>query len=184
MVLLATCTALAAYLVHLKRLSDLQQQRLGRFTPVPAPPEAGTGLATLVMADDRCGRLYGHDTGLPTGDAGDRIREELRALFAFYESPESRHAFGRSADVRTVYVLDGDRVVIDANAALADSHPNDAQIEAMTVESIVRTVVANHPSIKRVKILIDGHERATLAGHVSLRDFFVASSQFKVRGPQ
>ena len=60
-------------------------------------------------------------------------------------------------------------------AAFADSHPSGVLVEELTIASIVDTLNANDPQITRVKILVDGKERETLAGHADLRRFYLAS---------
>jgi len=37
---------------------------------------------------------------------------------------------------------------------------------------LIHTVSANTPGILRVKILVDGKERDTLAGHADISDFY------------
>jgi hypothetical protein len=185
LVLLAACIALAGYLVHLKRLSDQRQQRLAQVSPIEAPPQANTRTATLIVADDSSGKLVPRKAELAAGsDVGEQIRSELRALFTIYRAPDSPHGFSKEADIRDVYVLGSDAVVIDTNAAFAAAYPNNARREELTIESMVRTIAANHPEIRRVKMLVDGRERDTMAGNVSLREFFVASPQFTVRSSQ
>ncbi len=45
-------------------------------------------------------------------------------------------------------------------------------VEELTVASLIHTVSANTPGILRVKILVDGKERDTLAGHADISDFY------------
>jgi hypothetical protein len=44
--------------------------------------------------------------------------------------------------------------------------------EALTVDSMVATLAANVPGITKVKILIEGQERETLAGHADLMSVY------------
>ena len=44
--------------------------------------------------------------------------------------------------------------------------------EELTLTSLIHTVSANIPGILKVKILVDGKERETLAGHADLSDFY------------
>jgi spore germination protein GerM len=44
--------------------------------------------------------------------------------------------------------------------------------EELTIASIVSTLTANDPQVRRVKILIEGKERETLAGHADLTRFY------------
>ena len=66
--------------------------------------------------------------------------------------------------------------VVDTNAAFADAHPSGGLAEELTITSIVATLNANDPKINRVKIIVDGAERDTLAGHADLRRFYLASN--------
>jgi hypothetical protein len=44
------------------------------------------------------------------------------------------------------------------------------------VASLIQTLSANLPGILRVKILVEGKERQTLAGHADLSNFFDVSA--------
>jgi hypothetical protein len=44
--------------------------------------------------------------------------------------------------------------------------------EELTVASLIQTLSANLPGILRVKILVEGKQRETLAGHADLSSFF------------
>jgi spore germination protein GerM len=58
---------------------------------------------------------------------------------------------------------------VDLTATLKDAHPGGIQSEQMTIFSIVNSLILNIPEINAVKILIDGRESTTLAGHIDLR---------------
>jgi hypothetical protein len=45
-------------------------------------------------------------------------------------------------------------------------------VEELTVFSLVQTLAANLPGVAQVKILVNGQERETLAGHADLADFY------------
>ena len=66
--------------------------------------------------------------------------------------------------------------VIDTNAAFADNHRSGVLVEELTVASLVETLSANIPGITRVRILVDGKSRDTLAGHADLSDFYDVNS--------
>jgi hypothetical protein len=44
--------------------------------------------------------------------------------------------------------------------------------EELTIVSMVQTLAANIPKLTRVKFLVDGKERDTLAGHADLKGFY------------
>jgi len=46
----------------------------------------------------------------------------------------------------------------------------------MTVTSLIETLSANLPGIARVKFIVDGKERETLAGHADLMSFYEVSA--------
>jgi hypothetical protein len=66
--------------------------------------------------------------------------------------------------------------VIDVNAAMADGHRSGILAEDLTVASLVQTIAANIPGILKVKLLVEGKQRDTLAGHADLSNFFDVSA--------
>jgi spore germination protein GerM len=80
------------------------------------------------------------------------------------------------SELRAVYLVDPGLAIIDFNSAFANGHRSGVLEEELTVTSIIQTLTANIPGIQRVKILVDGHDRETLAGHADLSDFFDASA--------
>ena len=62
--------------------------------------------------------------------------------------------------------------VIDLNSAFADTHRSGVLVEDLTIASLIHTISGNTPGILKVKILVDGKERDTLAGHADLSSFY------------
>ena len=177
-VLAIIALGLACYALHLKRkvARDEQvaaQQQLALAPPANGPPTS----VTLYVASDSDGTLRRTQVNvtLPP-ERTERDRAVLRALFGQYLQSSSPHPIGAGADVRDVYLLGDDTAIVDANAAFADAHPSGVLAEALTVASIVVTLNANDTKIQRVKILVNGQERETLAGHADLRRFYEASN--------
>jgi hypothetical protein len=108
-----------------------------------------------------------------------RAEELLRALLSIYLDKTSPHILGAGADVRSVYLVDPGVAVIDVNSAFADTHRSGVLVEQLTVASLIQTISVNTPNLLRVKILVDGKERETLAGHADLSSYYdvVAVSQ-------
>jgi spore germination protein GerM len=79
---------------------------------------------------------------------------------------------GSGADVRSVFLVDPGVAIIDLNSAFADTHRSGILVEELTVASLIHTISANTPGILKVKILVDGKERETLAGHADLSAFY------------
>lgn len=59
-------------------------------------------------------------------------------------------------------------IYLDFNSALSDNHPGGVLPELATIYAIVNSLTYNLEEIARVKILIGGVEKETLAGHCLL----------------
>jgi len=70
--------------------------------------------------------------------------------------------------LRAFYVDRNKTAYVDLSNAVQKNHPGGSRSELMTIYSVVNSLVLNIPSIERVKILIDGREAETLAGHIDL----------------
>ena len=67
-----------------------------------------------------------------------------------------------------VFVSDDGTAYLDFTSALSDNHPGGVLPELATIYSIVNSVAYNLEEVERVKILIGGIEKETLAGHCLL----------------
>ncbi|NLM98286.1 MAG: GerMN domain-containing protein [Halanaerobiaceae bacterium] len=63
--------------------------------------------------------------------------------------------------------IEGNRAILNFNRALVDNHWGGSTGEILTVYSIVNTIT-QFPEIETVRILIEGKEIETLAGHLDL----------------
>ena len=75
----------------------------------------------------------------------------------------------KNTKIRAIYVTQEGICYVDLNATIAEQHPGGIKSELLTVYSIVNSVVLNVPEVKAVKILINGSESMTLAGHINLQ---------------
>ena len=62
----------------------------------------------------------------------------------------------------------GQLAVINLRSAWCDAHPSGITVETLTIDSILGTLHAAMPQITRVRFLVDGQQRSTLAGNVEL----------------
>ena len=53
---------------------------------------------------------------------------------------------------------------------LRTDHPGGSEAELVTLKCLVSTVGSNFPGVDAVRLLIEGEEAVTLAGHADLRD--------------
>ncbi|MCG6911141.1 MAG: GerMN domain-containing protein [Deltaproteobacteria bacterium] len=77
--------------------------------------------------------------------------------------------------LRAFHLLENGTAYVDLSAAAKENHPGGARSELMTIYSLVNSLILNMPDVAAVKILIDGHEATTLAGHIDLRYPFTAN---------
>jgi spore germination protein GerM len=145
--------------------------------PVAAPVSGPTERITLYVAWDDAGVLHPQAVTTPLPSARQQRAEELlRALLRTYLDKNSPHAIPPGSDIRAVYLVDPGLAVIDLNLVLANGHRSGVLEEELTVTSLVQTLTANLPGILKVKILVDGKERETLAGHADLSTFYDAAA--------
>lgn len=172
-VMLAITLAMGLYIWRMPARVERNKLSAANTQPV-APPVSGTSeQVTLYVAYDDAGVLRPRSVHiqLPVGRQ-ERAAEILRALLTLYLDKVSPHALGAGSEIRDVYLVDPGLVVIDVNAAFADNHRSGVLVEELSVVSLVQTLSANIPGITRVKILVEGKERDTLAGHADLSNFY------------
>ena len=169
-ILLAVAAVLGFYSFRLKGRAERKQTKAALDTLPVTPPVTGpTSSATLYVADDHTGLLTRTSVTIPLPpESSERTQQIVRNLLSIYQTSPSPHSIGEGADVKDVYFVKGGLVVLDFNSAFADKHPSGILAEELTVASIVATLRANNPEIARVKFLVEGKDRETLAGHADL----------------
>jgi len=172
-VLLAAALGLSAYAWHMRK-SVAAAPAVSTDVRLLAPPVTGpTERVILYVAHDDDGSLRPESAQIPLPSGRQqRAQELLRALLSLYLDKPSPHILGPGADVRSVFLVDPGVAVIDLNSAFADTHRSGVLVEELTVASLIHTISANTPGILKVKIVVDGNERETLAGHADLSSVY------------
>jgi len=109
-----------------------------------------------------------------------RAKSVLEALIAYYLSKPSPHELADGSGVNSVFMVNRKLAVVDLNQALAEGHRSGVMVEDFTVISLIDTLATNLPQLERVKILINGKERETLAGHADIRSIYSTAAIHKV----
>jgi hypothetical protein len=160
--------------------------------PYVEPVNAESEPVTLDLANDADGSIISglRDASLPH-EPSLRARALLERLIAEYRLPTSPHPLRSSQASQTiddVFLLKlpvgnaptsitaptGLLAVINLHGTFADTHPPGAEVEALTIDSIIGTLHANLPEITQIRFLVDGQPRETLAGHADLTRTYAA----------
>lgn len=176
-VLLVAVLGLGLYALHMRKIAT-STPAVGTDTrPLARPITGPTERVTLYVAHDDEGTLRAESAQIPMPSGRQQRAEELlRALVSLYLDKSSPHVIGAGSEIRSVFLVDPGVAVIDLNAAFADTHRSGVLVEELTVASLIQTISVNTPGILKVKILVDGKERDTLAGHADLSDFYDVSA--------
>ena len=175
-ILLVAALALGVYAWHMRKTVATTTPTTTDTRPLAPPISGPTERVILYVAHDDDGTLRAQSAQIPMPSGRQQRAEELlRALLSIYLDKNSPHALGAGADVRSVFLVDPGAAVIDVNSAFANTHRSGVLVEDLTVASLIQTVSANTPGILKVKILVEGKERDTLAGHADLSDFYDVS---------
>ena len=172
-ILLIAALGLSLYALHVRKTVRATVLAPTDTRPL-APPVAGpTESVTLFVAHDDDGSLRPEAAQIPMSSGRQQRAEELlRALVSLYLDKNSPHVLGPGSEVRSVFLVDPGVAVIDVNSAFADTHRSGVLVEELTVASLIHTISANTPGVVKVKILVDGQDRDTLAGHADLSDYY------------
>jgi hypothetical protein len=171
LLLILAALAMGFYAVYLKRKAE--EVRGKQAIHEIAPPLTGpAGQADLWFASDQDGTVRAKtvQVALPAEPAM-HAQQALHIFLADCTEKDATHPLPAGSDVRSVYLLDQNSAVVDLSRVLAEQHRSGIQVEQLTVYSMVMTISSALPRVTRVKFLVDGHERPTLAGHIDLQDW-------------
>ena len=187
--------------VVLWNLRERAHQRLlqGQVTaPTEAPQVAPAEQATTMVASDADDAVTPRDFTLPLPQNPEaRARAILGKLFELYALPGSAHpAPGGASSVAQVFLLPAagssgrsnppnatpELAVVNLTGAFASSHPSGIETESLTILSVCATLHANLPEVVQVRFLVDGQQRATLAGHADLTRTYLTAETVPAEG--
>lgn len=180
--LLVSILVCGIYILQLRKRTQENLQRAS--DPVPVRPErAGTPQniqLTIAYDDDGVFRSRRGSAVLPA-ETGERAKEILQTLVNQYLSKPSPHPLAEGSAVNNVFIVNTQKLaVVDLNEAFVDGHRSGIMVEDFTVASLIDTLAANLPQIQEVKILVDGKERETLAGHADLKSTYSTAAVHQV----
>jgi spore germination protein GerM len=141
-------------------------------SPEPVPEPGGVAqrridVKLFFQAPDRPGLMIEDRPVLYSEDLGQQLKSVVEELVAGSKAgmaptlpPETK--------VLEVFVNERGTAFVDLSGDVLAKHLGGSKEELMSVYSIVNSLAANFPAVKRVQILVDDRPAATLAGHVNL----------------
>jgi hypothetical protein len=105
-----------------------------------------------------------------------RAKQVLNTLLAGPVDVELR-TLPPDAVLLAFYMLPDGTAIADFSEALATAIPSGIESEQIAVDSISKTLEANVPQVRWLKILIHGQEVDTLAGHLDLTRTFLVNAK-------
>jgi hypothetical protein len=134
-------------------------------------PTTGSGPKVLdVYCAESLGLGYMHET-IPMTQAlsfPEQIQALLGKITAWPVPPQSQPWWTNPWHVRSVYMRKGGTLILDLEPGLEYNHQSSVGKETWLLRSILHSIQSNFPKINQVKILVNGTEQETLAGHVDI----------------
>jgi germination protein M len=104
-----------------------------------------------------------------TVNASDKAKQIIADLIAGPGGRGTLRALPPATRLRQAYVLGNGVAYVDFSADLKEDIGGGSMEEILAVYAIVNSIVVNIPEVRRVGILVNGRELATLNGHLDLR---------------
>lgn len=172
-ILFALMIALAFYVWKLRGREEVSPRPTAGTSHLEPPTVGPTETVTIWVAHDDPGTLRPQSASIPlTSGRQERAEALLRSLLDIYTGKGSPHPLSAGAEIRAVYLVEPGTAIIDVNGVLASGQTSGILAEDLTVASLMETLAANTPGLLRIKILIDGKEANTLAGHTDISSFY------------
>jgi spore germination protein GerM len=134
----------------------------------PRPPAAVEGLVHLYFAD-RGGLLLAAEARVMPRQA-DVCQRAHWLVTELIRGPQQGGlpTLPPETGLRALFLTPDETAYVDFSAAIQEHHPGGVRSELLSVYAVVNTLILNLPEVSAVKILIEGREVSTLAGHIAL----------------
>lgn len=155
--------------------SSGSENQTGRKSSVPDTQLPKKTVAHLYFVDKGKPYLAAEERVLVSSDDPAQFGKSI--LEALIAGPEQEfvRTIPQNVELNALYVTPDGHAYVDLSESVSTMHPGGSETELLTLYSIVNSLVLNVPGIEMVKILIDGRESDTLAGHIDLRFPFKAN---------
>jgi len=171
--LLVSILVTGIYILHFRRGTQDSLRSASESRPV-APPVKGKRepIELSIAYDDDAVFRSREVIGILPDDPSERARAILETLIAEYVARPSPHPLAQGSSINSVFLVGQKLAVVDLNRAFVDEHRSGIMVEDFTLLSLIDTLAANFPNLEQVKLLVDGKERETLAGHADMKTIY------------
>lgn len=132
-------------------------------------PAAKTTLVNLYFSDKENEFLIAEERTLKHPDNPTSFARSI--IEALIKGPQRGlvRTIPEKTAIRAIYVTQEGICYVDLAAGIAELHPGGIKSELLTIYSITNSLALNIQEVETVKILVNGNESATLAGHIDLQ---------------
>jgi spore germination protein GerM len=152
-----------------KVLLSPEQKEGHKPSPGKLLPKLAKVRSHLYFLDEHHRFLKAEERTLARQDSAvERARSIVRALI---DGPEDEllPTVPTEAKLLSLFLTEDGIAYVNFNRAVSEKHPGGSLSELFTIFSIVNTLALNIPEVEAVKILVEGREAKTLAGHIDIR---------------
>ncbi len=150
-----------------KQAEEIQAQQLAQLAIV-RPTDEPRKVKLFYLAAPGTMTLAARETEMPLAKEPEREAKQIVAALIVGLPEPALRTLPAETLVHEVFLLADGTAVVDLSQGFAVSMRSGIETEQLAVDSILRSLSANLPQIRRVRILIDGQEAETVAGHVDL----------------
>ncbi|MCH8017799.1 MAG: GerMN domain-containing protein [Acidobacteria bacterium] len=100
-------------------------------------------------------------------------RQIIHEVLKGPSTKEGFQVFSERAKLRQVYLLEDGTALVDLSQEIIYPAIGGVAAELSALYSMTRSLIENIQEIRQIRFLVEGRERSTLAGHVSIREPFM-----------
>jgi spore germination protein GerM len=168
--LIVICILVGGLLAYGYRVLLSSEQKKGHEpSPGRILPKLAKARAHLYFLDEDHRFLKAEERSVTREDSAvERARSIVHALI---DGPrgELLPTVPKEARLLSLFLTEEGVSYVNFDRAVREKHSGGSLSELFTIFSIVNTLTLNIPEIESVKILIEGREEKTLAGHIDIR---------------
>ncbi len=154
-----------------KQAAEVQLQQLAQLAIV-RPTDQLRKVQLFYLSAPGTTELRAREIEMPLAKEPAREAKQIVAALIVGPADPALRTLPAETLVHEVFLLPDGTAVVDLSQGFANGTPSGIETEQVAVDSIVRSLSANLPEIRRVKILVEGQEAETVAGHVDLGCFY------------